>query len=237
MGLINRLKNIFVTQANQTLNSWEDPKATLDQSMERLQGHLIRVNRSLVEVTAAKRRLEAQRNALKQAATRYEQQARLAIKKQREDLAAQALERKQTLMFQLSDLDTNIANLEQQIETLKATQSALRTKIELFRYKKEELKAVYDSAQAQVKVREALSGVSDDLADVGQTIRRAEERIQQMQARAQAIDELIDSGVLDDVLSAGISGPDDIDKELARITRDEAVEAELARLKQEAAAA
>ncbi len=233
MGLLTRLMNIFQTQANRKLDALEDPKATLDYSMARLQNNLQQVSRSIVEVATAKRRLEAQRNTLAAAVARYEDQARTAIQKNREDLAALALERKQAALAQLTELESNIANLEQQLETLKATQSALRAKIELFRYKKEELKAVYDSTQAQLKVREALSGITDDLADVGNTIRRAEERIRQMQARAEAIDDLIGSGVLEDVLEPET---DDIDRELARLTRSEAVEAELARLKQEVSA-
>ncbi len=230
MSLIARLKSIFGAQANRALNGLEDPKATLDYSLTRLRAHMRQVNDSLVQVAAARRRLEAQRHTLSSAVARYEQQARAALQQGREDLARLALERKHEAETRIKELDASVANLDEQLQALKTAQATLRTKIETFRSKKEELKAVYDSAQAQLRVREALSGLSNDLSDVGNAIQRAEERIQEMQARAEAIEELITGGILEDVLNAD---QDEVDRELARMARAESVEAELARLKED----
>lgn len=82
-------------------------------------------------------------------------------------------------------------------------------------------------------MQEAVSGVSEDLADVGNTIQRAEARIREMQSRADAIESLVAEGVLKDALAPEV---DDIDRELTRIGRGQAVEEELARLKAEAKA-
>ncbi|MEJ2560184.1 MAG: PspA/IM30 family protein, partial [Anaerolineae bacterium] len=76
----------------------------------------------------------------------------------------------------------------------------------------------------------AVSGVSEDLADAGNTIQRAETRIREMQSRADAIESLVAEGVLKDTLAPEM---DDIDRELARIGRGQAVEEELTRLKAE----
>jgi phage shock protein A len=233
MGVLSRFKALFQAQANKALDNLEDPKANLDYSLTRLQDNLRQVGKSLVEVAAAKHTLEAQRDRLAAAATRYEEQARSALARDRDDPAKLALERKQAALARQAELEANIATLERQVESLKTTQANLRTKIELFRSKKEELKAIYDSSQAQLKVRESLSGISEDLTDVGNTIRRAEERIRRMQARAEAIDELIATGDLEDVLEPAT---DDIDRELSRMARAEAVDSELARLKKEVAA-
>ena len=116
---------------------------------------------------------------------------------------------------------------------LKESQVNLDRKISLFRSKKEELKAVHDSSQAQLRVRESLSGISEDMADVGNTIQRAEARIKEMQSRADAIDGLIAEGVLSDALAPET---DDIDRQLAQIGRSQAIEDELAALKEKAAA-
>lgn len=232
MSILARVKAIFGAQANRTLDRLEDPRATLDYSLTRFQAHMRQVNDSLVQVSAARRRLEAQRHTLSSAVERYEAQARAALQQGREDLARVALERKHTAEARIAELNTSIANLEEQIQALKSAQLTLRTKIETFRSKKEELKAIYDSAQAQLRVREALSGLSTDLADVGSAVQRAEERIQEMQARAEAIEDLVMSGILEDVLDAD---QDAVERELARLTRSDAVEAELARLKNEIA--
>ncbi len=230
MSFIARLKAIFGATADQALNQLEDPKASLDYSLTRLQASLRQISDSLVETAAARRRLETQRMQLEKAIAKYEGQARDALAADREDLAKRALERKAAGRERLDGLNANIATLEDQVESLKTSQATLRHKIELFQGKKEELKALYDSSRAQLRVKEAVSGISKDLADVGHAIERAETRIQAMQARVEAIDELVAVGVLGDALEPG----DDIDRELARISRQTAVEQELAQLKAEA---
>jgi phage shock protein A len=231
MGLLSRFRAIFQAKANQVVDQMEDPKASLDYSLVKLEESRRQISRSLVEVSAAKTRLEQQRDGLAAAAQKYADQAKAAVEAGRDNLARTALERKQEAQARQAELETNVANLERQAETLKQSQANLERKIALFRSKKEELKAIYDSSKAQLRVQEAVSGVSEDLADVGNTIQRAETRIREMQSRADAIESLVAEGVLSDALAPEA---DDIDRELARIGRGQAVEEELARLKTEA---
>lgn len=232
MSILSRFKAIFQARANQFADQFEDPKASLDYSLAKLEESRSQISRSLVDVSAAKNRLENQRDQLNAAAQKYEEQAQGAVKVGREDLARTALGRKQEAESRQAELETNLANLERQVENLKQSQANLERKIALFRSKKEELKAIYDSSKAQLRVREAISGISEDLADVGNTIQRAEARIREMQSRSDAIEGLIAEGVLSDALEPD---RDDIDRELSRIGREQAVEEELARLKLEAA--
>ncbi len=74
-----------------------------------------------------------------------------------------------------------------------------------------------------------MSGLGDELGDVGMAIQRAEDKTAQMQARAGAIDELIASGALDD--ATAINRGDDITRELEAMSSQAEVETELARLK------
>jgi phage shock protein A len=152
------------------------------------------------------------------------------MKADREDLARIALERKQDGVLRQAELEKNIANLGAQAETLKQSEINLTKKIATFNAKKEEMKAMYDSSRAQLQVREAMSGVSADLADVGNTIQRAEARIREMQARSEAIEKLTAEGVFTNVLEPGV---DEVDRELSRLNREQAIEDELARLKTE----
>jgi len=232
MSIIARLQAIFGAKANQALDQIEDPRASLDYSLTRLQASLRQISDSLVEVSTSRHTLEAQRGQAQKAIDQTEEQARQAIQLGREDLATRALERKAAAQGRLNNLNSNIASLDAQVESLKTSQSNLRQKIELFQARKEELKALYDSSRAQLQVKEASSGISKDLADVGHAIQRAETRIQAMQARVEAIDNLVATGALDDVLSPE---GDDIDRELARLTRTAAVENDLQRLKAEVA--
>ena len=74
-----------------------------------------------------------------------------------------------------------------------------------------------------------MSGIGEEMGDVGLAIQRAEDKTAQMQARAGAIDELIASGALEDVSAVG--GGDDISRELDAMSSQADVEAELAALK------
>jgi phage shock protein A len=102
--------------------------------------------------------------------------------------------------------------------------------VDSFRTRKETIKATYTAAEAQTKINEAFSGISEEMGDVGLAIQRAEEKTETMKARAGAIDELLASGALEDY-----SGPsDDLQAELDRMGSSGAgVDHELEALKAE----
>jgi phage shock protein A len=170
-----------------------------------------------------------QKATLLQNSEKLETQARDAVRANREDLARLALERKNLLSTQISGLDKEIATLAAEQEKLVEAEKRLSTKIEVFRSKKETIKAQYSAAEAQVKISESVSGISEEMADVGMSIERAENKTQEMKARSAALDELLDKGVLLDFTAPG----DDIDRELAKISQKSGVESELARIKAE----
>lgn len=230
MSIFTRFVAIYQARAHDIVRQAEDPKASLDYSLTKLEEIRAQINRSLIEVSAAHRRLENQRDELEALLAKHQGQARAALSAGRDDLARIALERKEEASARLREMDISLVNLERQLDNLKDSQSGLERKIALFQSKKEELKAIYDASKAQVKIRESLVGISADLADVGSTIRRAEARIREMQSRAEAIDGLVAEGVLTDSLERGY---DDIDRELARIGKQQAVDTELLRLKDE----
>ena len=99
--------------------------------------------------------------------------------------------------------------------------------------RKETIKATYIAAEAQTRINETFSGISEEMGDVGLAIQRAEDKTAQMQARAGAIDELLASGALEDHVSGGT---DQIQAELDKIGAGSEVESELARMKGEIAA-
>jgi phage shock protein A len=130
--------------------------------------------------------------------------------------------------MELQGLDQQIADMELEQEKLTNSEKRLQAKVQAFRTKKEVIKAQYNAAQAQVRIGSALSGVSEEMGDVTLAIERAENKTENMRARAGAIDELAEAGVLDDPLGGS---KDDISRELEKITASTNVEAELAALK------
>jgi phage shock protein A len=227
------MSTIVKSKMNRILDSAEDPRETLDYSYEKQLEMLQNVKRGVVEMVTAKRRIQQQAERVGENITRLDRQARQALDADREDLARLALQRKQTALAELEGLDEQIAGMEREQEKLTQAEQRLQAKVDAFRNQKEIIKAQYTAAQAQVRIGAALGGISEEMGDVSMAVQRAENKTDQMRAKAGAIDELVASGVLDD-----ITGPkDDIERELAQISASSSVEAELAALKNNSAAA
>ncbi|MBZ5736728.1 PspA/IM30 family protein [Nocardioides mangrovi] len=229
MGLWQRFTLIFKSKASKALDRAEDPRETLDYSYQKQLELLSKVRRGVADVATSRKRVELQIGQLEQQSAKLQGQAEKAITMDREDLAREALTRKSGLTTQIADLQTQLAQLQGEEEKLTLAQQRLQAKVEAFRTRKETIKATYTAAEAQTRINEAVSGIGDELGDVGQAIQRAEDKTAQMQARAGAIDELIASGALDDVTAT--AGGDDISRELEAMSSQADVEAELARLK------
>jgi phage shock protein A len=173
-----------------------------------------------------------QSSKLEQSVVKLDTQARQALSQGREDLARAALERKTVAQTELQSLDSQIQELESQQAALTENEKKLRTKIETFRTKKEVIKAQYSAAEAQVKISEAANGVGEEMADLGLAIQRAEDKTEQMKARAGAVEELEAAGTFEDLGQLG-GGQDDIDRELASLGAGAQVDDELSKLKAE----
>ncbi len=229
MSLMKRISLIFRSKANKALDRAEDPRETLDYSYQRQLDLLAKVRRGVADVATSRKRVELQVNQLEQQSAKLQGQAEKAISVGREDLAREALTRKSGLTQQIGDLKAQHAQLQGEEEKLTLSQQRLQAKVESFRTRKETIKATYTAAEAQTKINEAMSGIGEEMGDVGLAIQRAEDKTAQMQARAGAIDELIASGALDDV--SQVNSGDDISRELDAMSSGTDVEAELARLK------
>jgi phage shock protein A len=230
MSVMKRLSMIFKSKANKALDKMEDPRETLDYSYQRQLELLQKVRRGVADVATSRKRVELQINGLQQQSTRLEDQGRKALGVGREDLAREALSRRSGVQNQISDLKVQHDNLQAEEEKLTLASQRLQSKVDSFRTKKETIKATYTAAEAQTRINEAFSGISEEMGDVGLAIQRAEDKTAQMQARAGAIDELLASGALDDF--SGQRG-DDIQNELDRIGGGSDVELELQRMKAE----
>ena len=230
MGLLSRMGTVLKAKMNALLEGSENPAETLDYSYQKQLELLQNVKRGIVEVVTSRRRLELQVAKVQDQGAQLQAQAAQALAAGREDLAKLALQRKQMALEQLQGLQAQLADLEQEQQKLTAAEARLSTKVEAFRTRKETVKAQYTAAEAQVRIGEAVHGLSEEMADIGLAIERAEDKTEKMKARAQAIDELAASGVLIDVTTTGES---DISRELAKISTDQNVDAELAAMKKQ----
>jgi phage shock protein A len=229
MGLMSRTSNVIQAWWSKLLNRAEDPSVTLDYAYERQREMLQKVKKGIADVVTAKKRLELQSQKLEVELPKLDTQARQALSAGREDLARAALERKAFAQQQLQGLDGQIADLEKQQASLEESEKRLAAKVEAFRTQKETIKAQYSAAEAQVKIGEAATGIGDEMADTGLAIERARDKTEEMQARAAAVDELVESGTLEDYTSTGT----ELDRELAKVSASQQVDQELEKLRGE----
>ena len=229
MGLLNRISTVIKQKANYLVDKYEDPRQALDYSYEKQRELVNRLRRDMAEVVTSKKRLEMQKARLWDNIRTLDEQARRSLDSDREDLAKLALQRKNANLIQMQGLDRQIAEMQAEQEKLEQTEKRLSAKVEEFKSKKEVIKAQYSSAEAQVRIKESITGISEEMTDVGIAMNRVEEKAEKMKSKAQALDEMISSGVLVDYTS----NKDEIENELEQITVNKSVEEELAKLKAE----
>lgn len=231
MSLFGRLAFTIRSKLSALLNRASNPSSELDYSYEQLRDELQNVTRAVADVTTQKKRLEIHQRRLRENVQKYDGQAKEAMRQDREDLARRALEKKQAHVSQITELSEQITNLQETQDRLVGKRAELSSQIEQFRTHKETVKARYEAAEASARVSEAFTGVGETIDDVGRAMERATERTERMEARAAALEELEESGQLENVLDDG----DDIDRELDRLSTERSVENELETLRAEMA--
>jgi len=227
MGLFQRAHDIVEAKANKALDSAERPDEMLDLSYEKMLEQITQVKRSLVDIAASRKQLELQEQQLQHSVDHLQDQAKAALNANREDLAKEALSRKAAAQQQIDGLEPQRQQLAEEEDKLEHTLAALQQRVNQFRSQKEVLKAQYTASKAMSGVDESVAGISKSLGDSGAALERAQDKIANMQARSGALDELLESGALEDVGG----GDDDIQKELDQVASSSNVDAELAALK------
>ena len=227
MTLFQRAHDILAAKANKALDAAEKPDEMLDLSYEQMLDHLTKVRQALVTVAASRKQIELQEQQLQHSVDHLQEQAKAALALGKEDLAREALQRKAAAQAQIDGMESQRQQLNEEQEKLEQTLAALQERVSQFRTQKETLKAQYTAASAEASVDESIAGISSTLGDSGAALDRAQDKIANMQARAGALDELLQSGVLEDVGG----DTDDIQKELDEAGSSADVDRELAALK------
>ena len=227
MSLFQRAHDIVAAKANKALDAAEKPDEMLDLSYEQMLDQITKVRQGLVAIAASRKQIELQEQQLQHSADHLQEQAKAALGLGKEDLAREALQRKAAAQAQIDAMEPQHQQLAEQEQKLEGTLDALQKRVNAFRTQKEVLKAQYTAASASASVNESVAGISTTLGDSGAALDRAQDKIATMQARAGALDELLQSGVLEDVGG----GTDDIQKELDEASSSADVDRELAALK------
>ena len=232
MSLFQRAHDIVAAKTNKALDAAENPNEMLDYSYEQMLDHITQVRRALVDIAASKRQIELQEQQLHHSIDHLQDQAQAALGQGREDLAREALNRKATAQQQMDGMEPQRQQLNDEEQKMEQTLGVLQQRVNNFRSQKEVMKAQYTAASAMTSVNEEAAGISTSFSDSGAALQRAQDKIANMQARASATDELLQSGVLEDVGGQ----TDDIQRELDEAGANADVDKELAAMKAQIAA-
>lgn len=227
MSILSRLKSVFKAKANTVLNEIENPEEALELSLVEMKEKIKDIKKALLEVTTIKKKLEGELESIKDKIKLATEQAELALKADREDLAQAALEKKQDLATQEERTTLEIDKLQEKIKVITDSKEQLAKRVNELENKKKELIAINKAADAQLNVKEIMTGISSDITDITDRIERAENKIADKDARISAMDELVETGGLDE-----IEQTDKIGKELKDIQRQSKIKEELESLKQ-----
>src|SRR5512146_369311 len=190
MGIFDRLSTVLRSNINDLISRAEDPEKMLNQILVDMRSQLAKAKQQVATAIADEKRLRDQADAEYRQAGDWEQKAMLAIKENRDDLAKQALMRQGEHVSHGQQLEQTWEQHRLETEKLKNSLRDLNDKIEEAKRKKNLLVARQRRAQAQKRIAETMSSLSEKSAF--EAFARMEERIENNERMIKASSEIDD---------------------------------------------
>lgn len=222
-GIIGRIGRWWRSRsADSEARDPERLRGNLDQVYRDQLELLTKVRRGVADVRTSRRRVEVQMARQREQVTTLEAEAREAVARDDEDAARAALTRKVTMEKGLADLESRHATLAEEEAGLERSADQVEQQIEDFRRRKDTLNARYSAANARAEINDATRGIASATSGIGQAMDAAERHTRELEATADAVDELAREGV---IARAGESEDEalrrQIDQALAETKNDE----------------
>jgi phage shock protein A len=188
MGIFDRLSTLLRSNLNDLISSAENPEKMLNQIIVDMRTQLARAKQQVAAAIADEKRLRDQADAEFRQAEDWEKRAMLAVQEGRDDLAKQALVRQGEHMQHGQQLETTWEAHRLETEKLKNSLRDLNDKIEEAKRKKNLLLARQRRAQAQKRIADTMSSLSEKSAF--EAFARMEEKIEQNERQIRASSEI-----------------------------------------------
>ena len=215
MGILDRVSTLMRANINDLIDRAEDPEKVVRQLIYDMNSQLLQVKTQVAASIADEKQLFQRYKDNQAKADDWQRRAELAVEKGQDDLAREALQRRNAFQQNATGFREQHEEQSRQVETLKVALRQLESKIQEATTKQELLIARSRRAKAETKIRTTLTGL-DQSSAMGQ-FTRIEEKVAQEEARAAALGEL---------------DQDTLEERFAMLDSDSAVENELAALKQ-----
>ncbi len=227
MGLFEHLKLVTRIKSENALQKAEDPAQVFNYSYTKQLEQLQQLRQGLVTIVQNEKHIEMLEAQVEAQQNHLQTQAQQAMQQNREDLARLALQRKESLLAQVAAYKQQIEQLAAQHQKIGTLVQQAEQRVAAFGVQKEMVEAQYQAAQASVHINEVATGLNKESSEMNLAMQRAQEKVLQMQSRADAIDSLLDSGSLGDQGLLGGGQATDLDHQLAKMTSEHNVDAEL----------
>ena len=188
MGIWERFSTMFRSNINDLISKAENPEKMLNQLIVDMKSQLAKAKQEVAGAIADEKKLQADAEALRKQAEDWERRAMLAVQEGRDDLAKQALTRYNESLQGAQQLHETWVKHRAETENLKGSQRQLNDRIEEAKRKKNILVARAKRAEAQQRIQETMSGMSDKGAF--ESFERMAEKIENQERKALAAAEL-----------------------------------------------
>ena len=188
MGFFNRISTIFKSNVNAALDQAEDPEKMLNQIANEMQEQLVQVKQQVATAISQEKRLQKDYESEQEQANSWEQKATIALQRENEDLAREALARRNEHANVAAGYKEQWEKQKQAVVMLKDNLRTLERKIDEAARKKNLLIARQKRAKAQKAIHETMAGMKENSALA--TFNRMEQKVGDMEARADAASEM-----------------------------------------------
>ncbi|MCX7655555.1 MAG: PspA/IM30 family protein [Treponemataceae bacterium] len=191
MGIFSRLKTLISSNVNDMINKAENPEKMLNQLIIDMNEQLIEAKKGVALAIADEKKLEREMLNQQAQAQEWERKAMLAVRAGQDDLAKEALLRKQEHENNYVEYKKQWEAQKAAVEKLKESLKELQTKIEEAQRKKNLLIARAKRAEAQQKIQKTISNVTGNTSAF-EAFDRMAQKVDQLEAEADAAKELED---------------------------------------------
>ncbi|MFP4134238.1 MAG: PspA/IM30 family protein [Halothece sp.] len=214
MNFLQRIWRVIRANLNSLLNKAEDPEKILEQAVNDMQQDLVKLRQAVAQAIASQKRTERQASQAKSTAEEWKKRAQLALEKGNEELAREALTRRQNYQQTADNLEGQLSQQNQVIDKLKSDMRKLENKISEAKTKKDMYIARARSAETTQRLNEMMQGVNTGSSL--SAFEQMEEKVMEMEASAEATQEM---------------GQDDVEQQFAALETGGNVDAELQQMK------
>jgi phage shock protein A len=192
MGIFDRFRTVVSSNINDLINKAENPEKMLNQLLLDMNEQMIESKKAVAMAIADEKKLERETAENKRQAEDWEKKAMLAVRANRDDLAKEALVRKQEYEGYSTQLFTQWQAQKDSVEKLKVSLRELQNKIDEASRKKNILIARAKRAEAQDKINKTMSSISGNKSAFD-TFERMSKKVDELEARTEAAKELEDT--------------------------------------------